>query len=163
MRMSQPVTRPQRPRFERGDDFLGKADAGERREPTPVDPGDPAAEQPALGGNERHLDVLSVALAQRAAQITDAVDEAEILRLATGPILAVEQVGFRAGERGAAAALDERDEALMDVLLDCLEMRHVLGLLRLERVEHTLALAGGVDAPLDAEPLHQAVEAEGPT
>src|ERR1700736_859298 len=133
MRMSQAVARPQRPRFERGDDFLGKADAGKGRERTPLDPGDPAAEQPALGGNKRRLDALSVALAQRAAQIADAVDEAELVRLATGPILAVEQVGFGAGGRGAAAALDERDEALVDVLLDCLEMRHVLGLLRLER------------------------------
>src|SRR4029077_4004429 len=105
--------------------------------------------------------VLSVALAQRAAQIADAVDEAEFLRLATGPILTREQRAFGAGERGAAAALDERDEALVDVLLDRLEVRHVLGLFRLEWIEHHLALARGVDGPLDAQPLQQAGGTEG--
>src|SRR5262249_25213106 len=148
--MSQPVACPQCSRFERGDHLLGKADAAKGSERARVDPRHPSPEQPALGGDERRLHVLAVALAQDTAQIADAGDEAEFLRLAAGPIFAGEQGGFGTRERGAAAAFDERDEPLVDVLLDRLEVRHVLGLFGQERVEHHLALARGVDAPLDA-------------
>src|SRR5215470_10878253 len=87
---SQPVARPQRPRLERGDDFLGKADARKRRERERLDPLGTTAEPAALGGNERHRDALAVTLAQGAAQIADPVDEAKFLRLAASPILAAE-------------------------------------------------------------------------
>src|SRR4029077_9347594 len=118
------------------------------------------AEPAALGGNERRRDALAVALAQGAAQIPDPVDETQFLRLAAGPILAAEQVRFETGERGAATAFHEIDETAVNVLLDRLEVLHVLGLLGLERVEHHLAFASSVDAPLDAEALQQAVGAE---
>ena len=60
----------------------------------------------------------------------------------------------------AAAFLDQRDEVLVDVLLDRLDALHVLRLLRQERIEHHLALAGGVEPALDAELFHQLGEAE---
>src|SRR5262249_48636103 len=135
IRTSQPVARPQRPRFERGDDFLGKTGAAQRRESARFDPLGTAAEPPALGGNQRHGDGLAVALAQCSAQIADPVDEAHLLGLAAGPIFAAEEARLVAVEGSAAAAFHQIDKAPMNILLDRLEVRDVLGLLRLERVE----------------------------
>ena len=55
------------------------------------------------------------------------------------------------GEHVAAAGADEVDEEVVHLLLDRLQARHVLRLLRLERVEDDLGVARRVDAPLDAE------------
>ena len=55
----------------------------------------------------------------------------------------------------SAALLYERDEALMNLLLDRLDPFHVVGLLRQKRIEHRFAIAGGVKPPLDADLLHE--------
>ena len=51
-------------------------------------------------------------------------------------------------------------KARVDVLLDRLEARDVLGVLGQERIEHRLVGAGRIDAPLDADLLDQLGKAE---
>src|SRR5262249_35502009 len=118
------------------------------------------AEQAALRPNERHLDVLAVALAQHRAQVAEAIGKAELDRSSPGPIFAREQVGFGARQPGTTALLHQRDEIVVNFALDRLEPLHVLRFLRQERIEHRLALARGVEAALDADLLDQPGEAE---
>ena len=89
------------------------------------------------------------------------IDQAEFAALAGRSRYSPEnKVVFTAVELAAAARLHQIDEARVDFPLDRLEPRHVLGLLRQERIEHRLVLAGGVEPPLDADLLDQLGEAE---
>ncbi len=54
-------------------------------------------------------------------------------------------------ELGAAPCLDEIDEGLVHVALERLDPLDVLRLLRQERIERVLVLAGGIDAALHAD------------
>ena len=76
------------------------------------------------------------------------------------PILAGKQGFFRTGQLRRPALLHQVDEGIVDFALDRLKPFDVLGLLRQERIEHDLVLAGGVDPPLDPELLDRLVEAE---
>src|SRR6476661_7340596 len=155
-----PVARPQRARFQRRDQVVGEAGlAGERLRQT--DARQAAPEKTALGRDQRRAHLVAEALAQCRAQVAEPVGKAKLDRVLRAPKLAGEQRLVGALEARAAPLLDQRDEALVDVLLDGLEAFDVLRLLGLERVEHHLALARAVDAPLDAEPVHQLGEAEG--
>ena len=66
-------------------------------------------------------------------------------------------VSFR---RCAAAVLHHLDELLVDLVDHRLRIGLVLLVLRRERIEHALVLAGGEQAALDAELFHRAGEAE---
>src|SRR6195256_3123624 len=159
---SQTVTRPQRPRLQRRDHLAGEI--GTMQKPPPLrrthprlHPAEPAAHR----GYERGDDIVTEALAQRRTQVTDAVGDGELDRLAPGPKLAGEQVIFGTNEAGAAALLHQRNKILVNVPLHRLEPVHVVRLFRQERVEHGLALARSVEPPLDSKLLHQVDEAEG--
>src|SRR5262245_66295206 len=93
-----------------------------------------SAKPGARGGYERSDDLIAETRTQCRAQIADAVGEAELGRLAAGPVLAGEQGFFGTLEPSAAAALDERDELLVDVLLPRLTP---LDLLRTSRKDRT--------------------------
>src|SRR5262245_12122982 len=116
------------------------------------------SEQAALRADQRHPDIVAEALAQHRTQIADAVGDAERHRLAASPKLPGEQVIFWAGEARAAARFHQRDEILVNFALHGFEPFHVLRLLRQERVEHGLAFARGIEAPLDANLLQQTRE-----
>ena len=104
---------------------------------------------------QAHL--LAEMLAEHRAEIADAVGKAERDGLFARPEGAGEQVRV-VGQRGTAALLDQVDEGGVDVLLDRAQAGDVLLALRAERIEHRLALAGGMDAALDADALHQPVK-----
>src|SRR5215813_6621413 len=110
--------------------------------------------------HERGDDIVAETRAQRRAQITDAVGKAELDRLAASPVFTGEQGFFWTLEPRAAAALHEADEVLVDVSLQRLEPLDVLQVLRQERVEHDLVLAGNIEPALDAELLHEPGKAE---
>src|SRR5580704_3694785 len=155
--MLEAVAPPQRARLERRHDVVGKA-----RIPAEgfSHAWYPAAEQPALGGDEWGCDLVPVTAPQSRAQIAQAIDQAEALRRPTNPIFPGKQGGFWTGQLGPATRLDERDEALVDLVLHGFEPLHVVRLLRQERVEHHLVLARRVKPPLDANALDQFVQAE---
>src|SRR5690606_26191897 len=91
-------------------------------------------------------------------EMTDPVRDAVRDRLLAHPDLAGEEVV--SPEPRPAPATDMRDEVAMDLGLDALQPRHVLGALRPERIEQALVLAGGMDAALDAVPRDEIVQAE---
>ena len=77
------------------------------------------------------------------------------------PELSGEDLGVLVlGEHLAAARPDDLDEVVVHFLLDRAQPRHVLRLLRLERVEDHLGLAGRVDAALHPDLAHRVDEAE---
>src|SRR5262249_13321843 len=84
-----------------------------------------------------------------AGKVADAVGKAELDRLAAGPVFTGEQGFFWTLEPRAAAALHQADKVLVDVPLQRLEPLHVLRVLRQERVEHSLVLAGNIEPAID--------------
>src|SRR4029077_1709062 len=60
----------------------------------------------------------------------------------------------------AAARFYQRDETVVDFLLQFFQPRHVVRVLRQERIEHRFVLARRIDAALDAVFRDQLVEAE---
>src|SRR5262249_61916621 len=114
-----------------------------------------------LRADEGGRNLVAETRAQNRANVADPIGESELDRSLAGPVFAGKQRLVRAGERGAAARFHEQDEALMDFSLDRFQPLDILGLLRKEGIERHLALAGGVDPPLDAELFDQPVEAEG--
>ena len=86
--------------------------------------------------------------------------KSKLQRLPAGPELAGEQVVASACDPRAPAFLHERDEVLVDDLLNFLEPRHLVGVFRLERVELELVLASGIDAALDPDLADEVREAE---
>src|SRR5436305_13908309 len=86
--------------------------------------------------------------------MANAVDEAQIERLAPRPEGAGEQLAILALELAGAAIAYERLEGIVNLELDGLQALDVLRLFRLERVEDRLVLAGGMDAALDTDLFH---------
>ena len=136
---------------------MGKA---ARHQPVATDAEHAPAEQAAVGADQRHEHLVAEALAQRGAQVTDAVNEAEFERPPPGPVFAGEQAVFRAAELVAAPRLHQRDEIVVDFPLQCLQALDVAGILRQERVEHGLVFARCIEPALDADFGNQLVEAE---
>src|SRR5262249_39928123 len=125
-------------------------------------PGSAAAEQPALGGDERGYALFAEALAQHRAQIADGIDQPQLARLHAGPELTGKQGRIGAGELGAAASPDQSDEHVVDLALDRLQAFHILWLLRQEGIQHGLVLARRIETPLHADLVEQAVESQRP-
>src|SRR6185312_4541191 len=94
-RPSQPVARPKRARFRRRDEIVGEPLGRQRAGYS----GEAAAEEAALGLDQRQPHLRAVTLAHRRAQVADAVGEAELDGAVGGPELAREQ-----GLVGAAEA-----------------------------------------------------------
>src|SRR5207245_2666406 len=113
------------------------------------------------GSDERSDDPIAETRPQRRAQISDAIRKTELGCLAAGPVFAGEQGLFGTLEPRSAAALDQRDELLVDFLLQRLEAVDVLRILRKERIEHGLVLAGNIKPALYSEFVHQLGKAEG--
>src|SRR4029453_10998070 len=86
--------------------------------------------------------------------------KSQLDRFPRRPEFARKQVGVGSVQPRPAALLYQRNEIFMDILLDRLQPLYVLGLLRKERIEHRLLVAGGIEPPLDAALLHQPVKAE---
>src|SRR5262249_5358352 len=146
---------------ERRDDFLGEiGSAWETVEIRRTYARLQAAEPAAHRRHERGDDIVAETRAQRRAQITDAVGKAELDRLATAPVFTGEQGFFWTLEPRSPAALHQANEVLMDFPLQRLEPLDVFRILRQERVEHGLVLAGHVEPAFDAELLHQLGKAE---
>src|SRR5262249_6701087 len=78
-----------------------------------------------------------------------------------GPIFPGEQNVLAALEPAAATLLHQRDKDRMDLVLKRLDARNVVGIFRLEWIEHRLVLAGGIEPALDANLLDQFLKAEG--
>src|SRR5690242_14496453 len=98
-------------------------------------------------------------LARHVVEGTQAVGEAELDAFLAGPHEPGERVG-RFLEPLAAAFAHDLDELLVDLADHLLGVRLVGGPLGSERIEEVLVLARGVGAPVDAELLHRAGEAE---
>src|SRR6185369_10995106 len=76
------------------------------------------------------------------------------------PILAGEQYVLGSLEPRTAAAFDQRDEDGVDLALNRLEARHVIGIFGQERIQHRLVLARRIKPPFDADSLDQVLKAE---
>src|SRR5262249_27687047 len=92
--------------------------------------------------------------------MADAVDEAEVERLAAGPEGAGKEFRLLCLERAGAAIADQGLESLVNVELNRLEPLDIFGLFRLKGIENGFVLAGGVDTALDAELRHRLDETE---
>src|SRR5712691_10694205 len=82
---SQSIARPQRARFQRGDDVLRQAGPLPCSVAALADAGDPPPEQAALRGDQRRSHLLAEALAQDRLQIAEPVGQPELERLVAGP------------------------------------------------------------------------------
>ncbi len=99
--------------------------------------------------------------ARHIAGIAQAVDQTELQCLFAGPDQTREQLRMPLDlEPVAAPFFHAVDELLVGGIQHLLPELGLLGLLRLERIEERLVLAGGIDAPLDTELLHGADETE---
>src|SRR5262249_19103857 len=155
----KPEPGPDRARFDRGDEFIGEARespdishlASDALDTDALDTLGSSPEPPTLGRDQGCADVLSETFAQHRAQIADAISRSIRHGLRAHPILSREQGFFRARELVAAARLDERDEALVNLRLNGLEPINVLRVFWQERIERRFIFAGGVDAPFDSE------------
>src|SRR4051794_35511233 len=151
---SQSVARPVRACFQRRDHILGEIPAAQqaiKTRDTRLHTAEPAARR----SDQRGDDIITEALAQCGSQVADPVGQAELDRGVAGPVLPGEQGSFWALEPRATASLDQVDEALVDLTLHRLELLNVLWVLRQERVEHGLVLAGRIEPALDAELVHE--------
>src|SRR5215211_6778884 len=153
----QPQPRPGSALFEGADD-LARVDQAAL-------PQGPAAEQAPQQRRARRFDhaephLLAEALAQDGADVAEPVDEAEIERLRPDPEGAGEEIVVGIVELFAPAVTDEADEHIVDLALESLQAHHIFRILGPERIEHRLALAGGMHPPLDADALDQFMEAE---
>src|SRR5690606_7593463 len=160
-------TRPQRALLHRrqhtGRPVLRRRESGARQRHAfggPAAPEAQAAQEPfrPLDAAQAHL--LAEAVAQHTAQLTQGVGKTELDCLGAGPELAAEQLVLRRLQALAAAVAHHLFEDLVEIILQRLDARHVVRILRAEGIENRLALAGGVDAPLDAELFHQPREAK---
>src|SRR4051794_19150656 len=86
-------------------------------------------EQTTLGCNQRRLDLVAKPLSQHAAQIPDGVGKAKFNRSAASPIFSRKQGIFGTGQARATARFHQRDEIIVDFLLDSLQTRHVVRVL----------------------------------
>src|SRR5690349_2208054 len=102
-------------------------------------------------GDHLEFGLLAEAGAHHIAQMADPIDEPQSESLAAGPKGAGEKLRFLGAEFTAAARTNQRLEVFMDVELQFLQAFDVFALFGLERIEHRLAFAGGMYAPLDAE------------
>ena len=93
----------------------------------------------------------------------DAVDEAELQRLAPRPESAAEELGFIPLEALTAAIADQVHEILVEVYVDGGEMFHVGIFLVEEGIEHAFVNAGGVQAAFHTHALKQALETDSRT
>src|ERR1700704_5144492 len=100
------------------------------RQPDRADPWDAPAEQAALGAHQRREHVVAEALAQHRAQVAEPVDQPVTQSRLCAPVFAREQGIFGPREARPPARLDEPDEGLVDLALDRLEARDVVGVLR---------------------------------
>ena len=105
--------------------------------------------------DHRRQHLVAEARAQGRAQIADAVGEAERHGRFAGPVFAGEQEIVGALQPRAAALLHQRDEDRVDLALDRLQPRDVVGVFRQERIEHRLVLARRIEPALDADLLDQ--------
>src|SRR5262249_27666529 len=108
---------------------------------------------------QRHL--VAEARAHHPAQVADAVDEALLERAPTGEDVAVEELVLAAAELCAAARAHQLLEAVVHVPLHARQALDAARILGEEGVEQRLALAGGIEPALHAEPLQDVAEAEG--
>src|SRR4051812_4972711 len=75
VRLSKPIARPDRARFQRRNQFVRKAWLAEQRADPSAKPRRRPPEPAGFGRYQRRLDRLAIAFAQGRAQITDAVEE----------------------------------------------------------------------------------------
>ena len=111
--------------------------------------------------DELEAHVLAEEGAHLAANVGEAVDQAELQRAPARPELSGEEILASVGNLPSAPLFDEIDEGRMHVTLQRLDPLNILRLLGEERIERVLALAGGIDAPLDTDLGDQLVQAEG--
>ena len=92
---------------------------------------------------------------QHRAQIADGIAEAQRYRGLARPNTPPEQHIVACPQPRAPALFHQRDEEGVDLLLQRFHPRHVVRILRQERIQHRLVFACGVEPPLDADFLDQ--------
>ena len=106
------------------------------------------------------MDLGAVACLQHGPQLAQPVDQAHLQPALGRPEFAGEQRRIVALEPRAAALAHPVLEAVMDLDLQALQAFDILGVFGTKGIEHPLALARCVDAPLDAEAGEQVLEPE---
>lgn len=112
-----------------------------------------------VGGVSLDLNIFSVARAQKFAELSGSVDEAQRLGLRRGPERARKDDRV-VGELVGPAFLDERDELRVKIVEDGLQALNVFRVFRFKRIKERLVFARRVDAAFDAEARNGFVKAE---
>src|SRR6185312_14844620 len=98
------VTRPKCARLKRRNRVIGEAQGSPQRfQIAAADTLHAPAEEAAVG-DQRHLHLVAITLAQGASQVADGIDKTKFQAPPTGPILPRKQGGFAAVELVAASA-----------------------------------------------------------
>ena len=100
-------------------------------------------------------DLVAISGAHDGAQFADAVDQTALCRHVPGQHVAVEQAFVGAIDLAGAAPTHMLLERPVDVLLQTAQSLDIGRVRGQERIEQRFVRAGGIEAPLDAEPLDQ--------
>src|SRR3954471_14230834 len=112
----------------------------------------PAQQPAAFRVGQHQARLLAEARLDGGPGLAQPVDQPLAQRAVAGPDPAVEQLAILAAQAIAPPPADMGNEPAQDLVLDALEQHQVLASLGPERVQQRLALAGGMNPPLDAQP-----------
>src|SRR4051794_38620753 len=101
-RGSEPITRPDGARFQRGNQFVCETDLATQRTDASADTRRRTTEPAGFSGDQRRFDLFAITLAQGRAKVADAVDEPKLHSLLSSPVLPGEQSLAGAVQLGAA-------------------------------------------------------------